>query len=206
MRDDPSSARPSRIAPQRNRASFVQAALREVEALEPSVRDRILERTGPTSLAAIRGALGVQWLPPEPCYDLLEALYAELGEAGTRALYRRSMNRHFENPLFRALIDGFLRRTGMSPQALMRFVPFGRALIAENAGHMVYELRGEHEGAIWLREYPVEHFRSGAVVQLLGGCWEAGLDFVGVDGKVEVEGLDLERGACDFVLTWKARR
>ncbi|MDI1449657.1 hypothetical protein [Polyangium sp. 6x1] len=78
--------------------------------------------------------------------------------------------------------------------------------VTVDAGHMVYERRGEHEGAIGLREYPVEHFRSGAVVQLLGGCWEAGLDFVGVDGKVEVEGLDLERGACDFVLTWKARR
>ncbi|MDI1484628.1 hypothetical protein [Polyangium sp. y55x31] len=195
----------SSAAPQRNRASFAQATLREVEALDPSVRDRILARTSPASIAEIRGALAVQWLRPEPYYDLLEALRAELGAPGTRALFRRCMNRYFENPMFRAVIDSFRRRVGFSANSLIRFVPRGRELIAENAGRLVHVPLTESQGILRLRGYPVEHFRSGTIVELLCGCWEGGLDFGGVDGKVEVEGLDLERGDCDFVLSWKAR-
>lgn len=48
----------SRAAPQRNRASFAQATLREVEALDPSVRDRILARTSPATSSAGAGKAG----------------------------------------------------------------------------------------------------------------------------------------------------
>ncbi|MDI3292078.1 hypothetical protein [Polyangium sp. 15x6] len=195
----------NRAAPQRTRASFAQAVLREVEALAPPVRARILARTAPASLATIRGAIGVQWLPPEPYYDMVEALRAEVGDPGTRALFRRCMNRYFENPLLRAVVDSFLRRAGFTPQSLLRFVPRGRELVAENAGRLVYEHLGEHECMLRLRGFPAAHFRSGTTVELLSGCWESALDFAGVDGKVEIQGLDLERGACDFVLSWKPR-
>ena len=192
-------------APQRTRASFAQAMLREVEALDPPVRARILARTAPASLTTIRDAIAVQWLLPEPYYDLLEAVRAELGDPDTRKLFRRCMNRYFQNPLLRAVVDSFLRRVGFTPQALLRFVPRGRALIAENAGRLVYENLGECTCALRLRGFPVVVFRSGTVVELMSGCWEAALDFAGVEGTVEVQGLDLEKGACDFVLSWKAR-
>ncbi|MDI1437562.1 hypothetical protein [Polyangium sorediatum] len=192
-------------APQRNRASFAQATLREVEALDPVVRDRILARMSPASVAEIRGALSVQWLPPEPYYDLLEAVRAELGDPDTRNLCRRLMNRYFENPLLRAVVDSFLRRVGFSPQSLLRFVPHGRQLVADNAGRLIYEPLAEERGMLRLRGFPTTHFRSGTAVELLLGCWEAALDFSGVEGHVEVQGLDLDKGACDFVLTWKAR-
>jgi hypothetical protein len=72
-------------------AAFVQSTLEAVDALGPDVAGRVRARMRPESLAALRDASRIAWVPLALDVELTDCLYAELGTQRGRAFMRDNL-------------------------------------------------------------------------------------------------------------------
>lgn len=163
----------------------------------------VVERAG-DAWPRIADALPTDWLDEETYNALTEGARAELGDERFRALFRALGRKLHRNPSFQSAIEAVIRISGLSPHAMLRFAPRGRAAIVYDSGELTYEHVSNRCAALQLRGFPASTYRTGTTLLLLSGTWLGILDLTGAGATAELslEAVDLEQGHTRFVLRW----
>jgi len=180
------------------RASHLKEDLAALASLGPELERRVRARASTQTLRAIEDATRVDWLPIELNVDLAEAVFAEAGEARTRAWARASFQLSL-NAFFKPLLETVLRLFDPTPHRIYGLVPRAWPAVYRNAGTATVEERDAAEARITVQDLPFA-LMNDAFLRAVAGTFECVLELAKVDGRVEV--LPWEAGARSS--TWSA--
>ncbi len=189
--------------PPATKARFAHSILEEVQRLPASRRAAIEKRCG-AAWDKIQQSQPISWLDEATYNALTEAIRAELGDEGTRSLYRALGRRIIHNPGIQQFIESVIRLLGMSPHTLLKATPRGRDSMVRDSGTLTYESVGPRAAKLILRDFPPSTFGSGTTVVLLSGTFLGLLDAAGVQrsAKIELSDVNLKAGHATFNLSW----
>ncbi len=188
------------LAP-RTKATYAHEIQQEIGRLSPAARDQIAAACGHV-WQDIENSLASTWLDEATFNQLTEAHRSVLGDAETRAFYRRVGRTLAKNPFFKVGLDAVIRLSGMSPHPLVRFATHARALVVRNAGQLTYRRESETCAVLTMVDFPPSTWQSGTTAIMLAGTWEGVVDLAGKEPLVDIEDLDLAGGACRFRVAW----
>jgi hypothetical protein len=177
------------------RASWSKLALKSVRRLAPAERDRVIAAIGEPTLATIRGAGVLAWLPADAHMRIADGVVEVLGETGAENFFRDLMLISFERPLIRPLLDGGLRIFGATPKSVLRMTPQAWSLVSRGCGAFSVE-DGATPGSVRLRvdSVPPKVATLGFVAIVVGNC-HAVLSRLRLEGQVARETSRLRRGS-----------
>jgi|GEM_PF-1193882 len=190
--------------PPQTRASYAQDVQAEVMKLSDADRDAIMERSG-EAWGRIERALPQEWIEEVTYYAMVSAIRIELGDEGMRALYRRMGRVIAKTPLFDTAVSAMIRLSGLTPHTALKFVPRGRNKLVRHSGDMSYEKLGPTHAVIRLRGFPPATFEKGSTMILLAGSFEGIVEAFRGEPQLEIEGIQLDKGNCDFNIRWTAK-
>jgi len=183
------------------RANWSKLALKSVRRLAAPERDRVLDAIGEPTLAQIRAASALAWLPAEAHHRVALAVERELGSDGARAFFRDLMLVSFDRPLIRPLVEGGLRLFGATPKAVLRLTPQAWSLVARRCGTIAVEDGATPGGARLLVDGIPPALSTTALVAIVtGNCW-AVLSRLRLDGDVVADLTSLRRGSFRVEVT-----
>lgn len=189
--------------PPETRASFAHTIQEMLAKLESEQVEGIIKRVGPI-WARIEKAPKVAWLDEGTYNALTEAIRAELGDEGTRALFRKVGRRMLTSSNLQALLESAIRLFGMSPHTILKLIPRGRQTAVKNSGTLVYERVDDRCVRLHLTDFPASTFQRGTTVILLSGVFLGLLDTASVSetAKIATKDVDLLAGKAIFELSW----
>jgi hypothetical protein len=184
-------------------AGFVQSTLEAVDALGPELAGRVRARMQPESLAALRDASRIAWVPLALDVELTDCLYAEVGPERGRAFMRDNLRSAFDGPILRGLLDAALRLLGRSPERVLRWAPKVWSHLFRDAGGLHYVAVGANAARLELTELADEVMRSEPWLDGSCGAVGAVFDILSVDGAVTLDGPHRASRTAAFVVGWK---
>ncbi|MAE94933.1 MAG: hypothetical protein CL910_09765 [Deltaproteobacteria bacterium] len=167
------------------RAGSATEMLEFLEATEPGSRERIWARVPEASRAVLEGA-GL-WIPLEHDGELAEAIFEELGDQKTKALYRQSIHTMVKKPLLEPLVFGMLRVLGYRSLRLVTIVPKGWGLIFRDFCEPRIENASESEVTLVLDQVHPEVAARPVYFRMWEGIFLGMLDMVCADGSLDFE-------------------
>jgi hypothetical protein len=189
--------------PPATKARFAQSIIEEVSRLPAHRRDAIRSRCG-TAWDKIEQAPPISWIDEVTYNTLTDSIRSQLGDDGTRSLYRALGRRIIHNPSFQNLVESVIRLLGMSPHTLLKATPRGRDSVVRDSGTLTYEYVGPRAARLVLRDFPVSTYKSGTTAVLLSGTFLGLLDAAGMQrsAKIELTNVNLQAGHTTFNLSW----
>ena len=181
-------------------AGFVQGTL---AGLEPVVAGRVLARLAPETRATLERSSRLAWLALEIDLELTHAIYAELGAAPAREMFRRNLSAALDTPILRSLAQGALRLFGASPARLFSWAPKAYSQIYRDCGEMKFASDGPGSARLELTRLPPVVAGSRDYLDGIAGAIEAGFDLMDLEGEVTIERLDPPAQRACFRLTWE---
>lgn len=198
MLPGPASERPATEV----RAYHVRAALQLLGEAEPAALERVRTRLGVERLAAVEGTSRVAWIPGEIDVALWRAIDAELGAAGVVRLARALGARHVRSGPLSGLLQGVVQLFGLTPAAMVRWIPRGFAEIHRGVGDLKVEEVGE--GAARLALTDLHPSLAGEPwLTAVAGSFELTLEVCALDGEGVVEHAG--PGRAVIALRWRSR-
>ncbi len=190
---------PSAAEPQ-VRVAQLKADLEVLPEIWPDRAERIRARLRPDTMAAIEAATRLDWMPFAVNLEVVEAVHAEEGDAGTRAWSRRALLRSARAPLLKPLVDGAVRLFGLEPGGVLRFAPRVWETVFRHCGDMEVA-GGESEARISLVGLPPA-LRHHLFLVSIAGAVDATCDICRVRGQSSLEPRAPASDRADFVLRW----
>lgn len=119
-------------------AGFVQGTLDTVVRHEQATGRAITERLPAETLARVRSALPVSWLPLRDDVAITESLFEAVGEEGAKRIFRDAMAGSMDKGFLGPLVRGAVALLGRRPDRLLRWAPKVWFTIYRDAGELVY--------------------------------------------------------------------
>lgn len=188
------------IAEPEVRVAQLKADLEVLHEIWPDRVERIRARLRPETLRAIESATRLDWMPFAVDLEVVEAVHAEGGEAGTREWSRRALLRTARAPLLKPLVDGAVRLFGLEPGGVLRFAPRVWGTIFRHCGEMEVTA-GEREARVSLLRLPPP-VRHHPFLVSIAGAVEAVCEICRVTGQVDFEPREPGSDRADFSLRW----
>jgi hypothetical protein len=171
--------------------------------LEPAAAARVRARLAPATRETLQRSSRLAWLPIEVDVELTDAVYAELGPARAREMFRRNLSAALDTPILRSLAQGALRLFGASPERLFGWAPKAYAQLYRDSGEMRFESDGP--GAAWLElaNLPPAIAASRDYLDGMASALAAGFDLMDIKGEVTVERVDPAGLRAAYRLVWE---
>jgi hypothetical protein len=129
---------PSPLAGQRPstevRAYHLRTTLQLLGDADAAVLARVRGRLDAATLAGLDSASRLAWIPGAHDLALWRAIDVELGQAGLARLARALGLRHVRSGQLSGLLQGVIQLFGMTPAAIVRWIPRGYAEIHRGTG------------------------------------------------------------------------
>jgi hypothetical protein len=194
----PASQRPATEV----RAYHVRASLQLLGETDPAALERVRARLGAERLAAVDGSSRLAWIPGEIDVALWRAVDAELGTSGVARLARALGVRHVRSGQLAGLLQGVVQLFGLSPAAIVRWIPRGFAEVHRGVGELKVEEVGE--GAARLVLASLHPSLAGEPwLTAVAGSFELTLEVCALDGECVVEHAG--PGRAVVALRWRPR-
>lgn len=184
------------------RAAQSQSLLAAAERLGPTERHRVLERTGPVALEAIRSPLPIGWVSMNHHMQLAVSIRGVLGSKRTIELWERTMVDAFHRPFLRGFVTMTTNLFGLRPSSLLKRSGTMYEHVTRNVGVVAFELQGERNGEVQLREFPAEAHDFACYVDGLRGCIQATFRMCSTSGRVDVIEAFEQRGDVRYRVAW----
>jgi hypothetical protein len=184
------------------RAYHVRASLQLLGEADEAALARVRDRLGAGALALVDGASRLAWIPGAIDVALWRAIAAELGADGVRRLSRALGVRHVRSGQLSGLLQGVVQLFGLTPTAIVRWVPRGFAEIHRGAGELRVEEAGE--GLARLALTGLHPSLAGEPwLAAVAGSFELALEVCALDGEAVLEQDGPDRAV--IVLRWRPR-
>lgn len=137
-------------------------------------------------------------------FDLLaNALHAELGDEGYRAITRQNALAVAQSEVFAGMVTTFRALFGAGPTMLLRAYPSAFSVLYTDFGRMELTLPegAENTAVMTLTGTPPEHLHR-AAIQGLAGSFEALVQAMGARPSVEVDASRVSSGILSFTVRW----
>jgi hypothetical protein len=181
-------------------AGFVQGT---IAGLEPAAAEGVRARLAPATRDALERSSRLAWLPIDVDVELTDAIYAELGAARAREMFRRNLSAALDTPILRSLAQGALRLFGASPERLFAWAPKAYAQLYRDAGEMRFERDGPGAARLELSRLPPAVASSRDYLDGMASAFAAGFDLMGIKGEVTVERVDPAGLRAAYRLVWE---
>jgi hypothetical protein len=169
---------------------------------DPAALARVKARVGAEALATVEGASRLGWIPGIIDVALWRAVDAELGPDGLRQLARALGVRLVRSGQLSGLLQGIIQLFGLTPAAIMRWVPRAVAEVHRGVGEVRMEELGE--GFARLALVDLHPCLAGEPwLAALAGSLELALEVSGMDGEAALESSGPDRAV--MVLRWRPR-
>jgi hypothetical protein len=185
------------------RAALPLESLRVLERLTGDGHARVLGRLQPDTLAHIRGAGRLDWLPLALDLELSATIIEQLGPELDRSRSRACVRSHLDQPLLRPFVYGVETLFGRTPAAMIAAVPRGWPMLYRNAGALRYEVTGALRRVLIYQDMPRSLAEQPSYLDAIAASLESLFDLCGVDGRVTVERVDAAARTADFVCEWE---
>jgi hypothetical protein len=204
MTDGPSRyagphAEPGRADPA-VRFSHLKEDVAALAALGPEAQGRVLARLDPRVLAAIAESTRVSWGSLALNLAVVEAVFAEAGEAGVRALGKASFLSSLDT-FFRPLLVGVTSLFDLQPSVVLRFAPQAWKAVYRRCGELAVRKDGEARATVEARGFPAPLLEA-PFLHAFAGTFEAGLEICKKAGEV---GWERHGATAVYSISWRAR-
>ncbi len=180
-------------------AGFVQGTLDTVRQVEGRTGLRIAERLPAETVARVRKALPVSWLPLQLDVELTAALFDGAGTEEAVRVFRDAMAGSMDKSFLGPLVRGAVALLGRSPERLLRWAPKVWSAIYRDAGDLAV---GPHPEGLVLEWLHAPRLAASQRDYLLGiaGAVEGALAALRIESQCR-----LEEPADDptFIVRWK---
>jgi hypothetical protein len=184
------------------RAAQSQHSLATLERVAHGAHERVFASLRPSTLAAIRSASPLAWLPIELDIELAEVIVEVLGPAGGRASARQAISLSFESLLLR-FFSGVRTIFELEPTSLIARAPWAWRAVYRDAGHMSYAIGHCSERLLVYSEAPAQVIGNRVYLEAVAGAFEAIYDLCGVEGSVVVEAVSPELRRAELRFSWQ---
>jgi hypothetical protein len=198
MPASPASERPATEV----RAYHVRASLQLLGEADPAALERVRTRLGAERLAAVDGTSRLAWIPGEVDVALWRAIDAELGAAGLVRLARALGVRHVRSGQLSGLLQGVIQLFGLTPAAIVRWIPRGFAEVHRGVGELKVEEVGEDAARLVLADLHPS-LAGEPWLTAVAGSFELTLEICALDGGCVVEHAG--PGRAVIALRWRSR-
>ena len=183
-------------------AGFVQGTLAAVSERDPELGERVTARLAPETRERLAHTSRIAWLPLAVDVELTHAIYAELGPARAREIFRRNLTGALDAPVLRSFTQGALRLFGASPARVLGWAPKVYAQILRDAGEMRFELDAPGSARLELERLPACVAESADYLDGIAAAIGGGFDFLNEKGEVRMEAHTPAAGRATFRLDW----
>lgn len=186
------------------RASHLKEDLAALASLGQEFDTRVRARISPATLRTIEDATRVDWLPLELNVECAEAVFAEGGEARSRAWARASFYLSL-NAFFKPLMESVLRLFEPTPHRIYGLMPRGWPAVYRNCGVVSATEHAEAESRITVRGLPLA-LMNDAYLRAVAGTFECALELAKVRGAVAVLPWHADERSATWAATWRPER
>ncbi len=184
------------------RAYHVRATLQLLEESEPAAAARARARLGAATLLSLDETSRLGWIPGLVDVELWRAVDAELGRHGLLRLARRVGVRHVRAGHLSGLLEGVVQLFGLSPPAILRWVPRGLSEVHRGVGvFRVLELSDQTARLALDDLHPC--LVGEPWLAAVAGSLELALEVCALDGDSGLE--EAGPGRAVFTLRWRPR-
>lgn len=184
------------------RAYHVRSTLLLLDEDDRTAAARVRARVGEAPLSAAEDASRLAWIPGLVDVELWRAIDAEFGRGGLMRLARRVGVRHVRAGHLTGLLEGVVQLFGLSPPALLRWVPRGLSEVHRGVGEFRIAELSDRTGRLVLQGmHPC--LVGEPWLAAVAGSLEFALEVCGLDGQAELEESGPERAV--FTLRWRPR-
>lgn len=184
-------------------AGFVRSTLDTVDRVDADLGARVRASLKPESRHTLELASAVSYVPVEIDVEVTERLFDEAGATRACEVLHENLSISLETPLLSALVSGALRLFGRAPARVLGWAPKMWSQIYRDAGTMEWVAEGTGAGRFELRELPACVAASRPYLIGIAAALSAGLEMIGVEGDVEVEGVDVAARNVTLRVSWK---
>lgn len=183
------------------RGSHLKEDLEALEVLGPGPALRIRARMAPESLRAIEEATRIEYLPLDAHMEMVEAVHAESGEAGTRLWAKTSLLASLGG-VFRPLFEAATALFSPSPTLLCKYFPKGWLMTYRGCGEFVVEEPRPGRTVLTGRGLPEAMTRE-PFRRALCGTFESAFAFSRYEGTVECLPGDASPAEVRWAIEWR---
>jgi hypothetical protein len=184
------------------RAAQLRCSLEAIERIADGAHAQVFARMRPQTLAAIRSASWLDWLPLEFDIELAEAVAKVLGPTRDRERARQSVLLSFQSPLLHPFVTGVEKVFGFHVGPLLRQSTRAFQHVFREAGWLTLVIGHGNERVLVWSEVPALVFEHRLYFDAIAGAFEALYVLCRVDGKVAVEAIDLARHRAELRFSW----
>ncbi len=185
------------------RASYTKLALRHFKQHTPEEYEKIRASVGGATLAAIRDAGALAFLPAETHAKVAAATVSTFGAREARLAWRDVMLGAFNRAMLRPLVGSALRLYGRSPSSIMRMTPQGWSLVFRDCGKSWMDAVGTHRAVMRFEGLPRVIAESEGMIESFVANCDAALSYVGYFGKAAAARDELAVGRLSIDVTWQ---
>lgn len=184
------------------RAGVTKVLLAHRARLAPGELRRFERGVGRSLIETIDQALNLAWIPGETHVLVLDKLRDTVGSEGVREYFAAAYLEGFSQlPLLENLIQGTLRALGASPGHLAKIMPRAWGSLAKDAGAFETTVH-DREAVLVFEGLDPGLAKSGSFADSFAGTFIGFIRQCEVEGTVEVESLETDRGAARFKMRW----
>jgi hypothetical protein len=168
-------------------------------------RAESVRRADPELFRRIEEARRTSWLPVGLNVRMVEAIHSVVGPARATAFFAEQVHGQFDTPLWRNFIDGGVRLFGLDPGSLAKWLPHAYGVIFRHCGRWQTRREGETEVSVSARMLPDALVRHALWLDSIRAGMHALFLLCKVEGRADLEGVDVAAGHSRIVLSWKER-
>lgn len=185
------------------KAALVRSALDDIKKRNPQLARAIRARMQPTSLEELDNASRVGWVRVEVDIDFTEALFAEAGSVLALETLRDAIVDAFGSKLLGGLMRTARAVLGNTLTGLLKWTPNVWGAVYRDCGRVVVEEVSPGRARIALEDLPLSVCESADYLRGTAAAIAGIYDVTEVDGKVELEGPDVEARRAVLHLRWR---
>ena len=188
------------------RVNWTRLVLKTLANWGSQTKGRVLDRLPAQSRAAIDGAGPIAWLDLEHHRLVCEAIRDVLGDPDYRAHFCDATVHSGRMPLFRPLVQGFLRLFGPTPASTVRAAPRAWSHIFRDLGRFGVGEEGDRTiDAEVVSLHPALR-RTETFALGVQGAFDACMEFVDYDGGTKLDTSEIDAGVLRYHVHWTAPR
>jgi hypothetical protein len=184
------------------RATSLKAMVLAAQRLPAPAAGAFERRLPPDVAARIESAVATDWLPLEVQMEVIEALWAVLGERRYREYSTELMLEHTRLPLLSASVATAIRLLGATPNGLLKWVPRAWSTVFRGYGTIEHEPCAPDRARLTLRGLPQRYATSRPAASGLVGTFAGFLRLCNVVGAVTLNDEGAARGVLVYELDW----
>jgi len=185
------------------KAVLVRSTLDDIAKDDPELATRMRARMSAAALEQLHDASRVGFVPIGVDVELTEALFAEAGPVLAAETLRSGIAGSLSGPLFGSMIATARAVLGGSLASLLKWSPRVWAAIYRDAGVVVVEETSSTRARLAIEDLPLSVCESPSYLRGTAAAIGGIFDIVGTEGRVELEGPDVDRRRAVFHLHWR---